>query len=261
MTSILHSQTRRLTTKESAAVSACASRYYVCNGRCQNSPAGEARTSCEAECLRVYNGCVEASVGSLAPTELRVAPSPSAVAPATPTPMPRNISPQRGTGAASTTTKPVATIAPRGVVPKQAVAGQTPTPVPRNISQQRVNGLTTTTKPQPTIITPQVPQRGGFVSQQKTVASPTPPPTPTPKPLNYSRRPIGGTHHTNPTPTVSPQGVPPATALAASAPSPQPIATRSTHRSKFHRKHRRHKSEEESPAPAPAATAQPTPAT
>jgi hypothetical protein len=263
LTSILHSQTRRLTARENAAIGACASRYYVCNGHCQNSPPGEARTNCEAECLRVYNACVEASVPAQPPTDLRVGPSPSGVAPATPTPMPRNISPQRGTGAATTTTTPVATIAPRGVVvPKQAIAGQTPTPTPRNISPQRATGATTNTKSQSSIPAAQGAPRGGGVISQPIVAArtPTPTPTPTAKPLNYSRRPIGGVHRTNPTPTISPQGIPRDAASIASPPSPTPIM--SPHRPTSGRKtHHRHRSKEASPTPAPTSTSQPTPET
>ena len=251
LTSILHSQTRRLTSQEDAAIGACASRYYLCNGHCQDSPAGEARAKCEAECLRAYNACVNAAVPPLPPTVVRVAPSPSAVAPATPTPMPRNISPQRVSGAATTTIKPVATIAPYGVVPRQAIAGQTPTPVPRNISPQRGTGVTTATKAQSTIAAQGAPR--GVVSQPM-VAAPTP--TPTPRPIDYSRRPIGGVMRAKPTPTISPQGVPRDTASTPSPPPPTP--TISPHRSTSGRKsHRRHRSKEVSPTPTP--TSQPTP--
>jgi hypothetical protein len=175
LTSILHSQTRRLTSQEQAAIGACASKYYLCNGHCQDSPAGEARANCEAECLRAYNACFNASVPPLPPTVVRVAPSPSAVAPATPTPMPRNISPQRGTGV-TTTTKAQSTIAPQGAphggVSQPMVAAPTPTPPPRPIDySRRPIGGAYRTNPTPTISPQGVP---------RDTASTASPPSPTP---------------------------------------------------------------------------------
>ena len=181
LTSILHSETRRLTAQENAAIGLCASRYYVCNGHCQNSATVEARAICEAECLRIYNACFNAAVRPLPPTDLRIAPSPSAVAPATPTPMPRNISPQRVTGV-TTAKKPQSTIAaqsaPHGAVSQPTVAPPpaTPTPRPLNFSRRPIGGVyrtnpTLTISPTPLPASP-IPVATG----KSTKASPTPSP-------------------------------------------------------------------------------------
>ena len=182
LTSILHSETRRLTAQENAAIGACASRYYVCNGHCQNSATVEARANCEAECLRAYNACFSAAVRPLPLTDLRVAPSPSAVAPATPTPMPRNISPPRVTGVA-TATKPQSTIAaqgaPRGVVSQPTVAPPPPTPRPLNYARRPIGGVYRT-HPAPTISpTPSPASPTPVAARRLTKASPTPSPQPT----------------------------------------------------------------------------------
>jgi len=210
----MHSETRRLTARENAAIGACASRYYVCNGHCQNSPPGEARTACEAECLRVYNACVEASVPALAPADLRVTPSPSAVAPATPTPtMRRNISPQRVTGV-TTTTKSQSTIAaqgvPRGGVSQPTAASPTPpptpTPKPLNFSRRPIGGVMRA-KPTPTISPQGAPRDTASTSSR-------PPPTPTISPQrSTSGRKSHRRHRSNatsptPTPTSTSQPTP-----------------------------------------------------
>ena len=208
LTSVLRSQTRTLTKEENAAITACASRYYRCNGQCQKQPTAEARASCEAECMREYNDCVNASVRPQPPTDLRANASPPAYAPVSPTPMPRYVPPQRVSSFVPTATAtPVATVVPpnraRGVVAQPSVPPATPAPPRLNYARRPIGGSmrakpTQTPTPAATSPTP-LPQRMSTVTTAQ--------PTPTISPLRSTSHRKSRTRHRSeePSPTPSPE--------------------------------------------------------